>query len=330
MQLSCFIPCSDAQLARLPKRLSEYLDWQEAESELNPFLGRYHWVLQTQLQLQLAGIDARLTNRTDGNGILYSHVECLPYDLKPTRNQLLMAALVDKEVILPHAFLHITHNPLQKLPLFSASCYMPPWPQIGLIPRATGRGNRFENLVFMGNQEHLHPFFSSQIFRGEIERMGIKLVIPKPKDWNDFSSCDCIIALRNFGDSTPHKNRPALKLFNAWRAGVPAILGFESAYRHIGCAGSDYLEALSEQEVLEKIRLLASNAQLRRQLIASGLIRATEVTDQAIRERWKTLLEKTVYPYYERWRSSRLTRSKAFTVGAAKERLLWRIPTRFL
>lgn len=125
MTLHCYLPCTDAQFERLPRKLSDYAQWQASETELNPFLGRFHWVLQTQPHLQAAGVDSRLTNRPGEAGILYSHVECLPYGIRPSKKQLLIAALVDKDVPLPYAFLHVTHNPVQRLPFFPASLHQP-------------------------------------------------------------------------------------------------------------------------------------------------------------------------------------------------------------
>lgn len=77
MQFHCYIPCTDAQLARMPKALADYVAWQNSEVEPNPYLGRFHWVLQTQLQLHIAGLDLRLTNRIDSAGYKFTPCESL-------------------------------------------------------------------------------------------------------------------------------------------------------------------------------------------------------------------------------------------------------------
>jgi len=328
MTLHCYLPCTDAQFERLPRKLSDYAQWQASETELNPFLGRFHWVLQTQPHLQAAGVDSRLTNRPGEAGILYSHVECLPYGIRPSKKQLLIAALVDKDVPLPYAFLHVTHNPVQRLPFLSRHHYISPWPQFGLIPRNPTRGDRFENVHFVGNPENLHPFFSSTLFQDELRRLGLKLIVPQPRDWH-FSEADCVIAVRNFGTSISHLQRPALKLFNACLAGVPAILGFESAYRHIGRVNSDYLEAQSESEFHQSLKYLASNTAARRVLIDKGDGRARQITEKAIRGQWISLLEGVVYPHFAKWKSNQITRAQALAMGRIRERLSWRFPARF-
>ena len=329
MTVNCYLPYTDAQIERLPRKLSEYARWQSTETELNPFLGRFHWVLQTQLHLQAAGVDARLTNQLGAAGILYTHVECLAYGTRPIKDQLIIAALVDKDIPLPHAFLHVTHNPVQRLPFFGHYRYVDPWPQVGLIPRDPARGYRFENVYFMGNPEHLHPFFLSSAFTCELQRLGLRLVVPMPSEWHDFSEADCLIAVRNFGTSRSHVQRPALKLFNAWFAGIPAILGYESAYRHVGNINADYLEVQSESEVLQRMKYLADNLDGRKSLIGNGQTRTKEITGQAIRDQWITLLEDLIYPRFAKLRFNRASRAQATTMGALREKLLWRFPGRF-
>jgi len=329
MTVQCYLPYTDAQLERLPRSMAEYARWQSTETELNPFLGRFHWVLQTQLHLQAAGVDARLTNRLEAAGVLYSHVECLTYGIRPLKDQVLIAALVDKDIPLPHAFLHITHNPVQRLPFFARYRYLDPWPQIGLIPRNPKRGPRFENVYFMGNPEHLHPFFLSTYFTDELQQLGLRLVVPRPNEWHDFSEADCLIAVRNFGTSMTHLQRPALKLFNAWLAGIPAILGYESAYRHRGKINSDYLEVQSESEVIQRLKYLADHVGARQVLTGNGEVRAREITGHAVRDRWIRLLEDLIYPHFKKLRGNQACRVQALTMGSLRERVLWRLPGRF-
>ena len=155
------------------------------------------------------------------------------------------------------------------------------------------------------------------------------MIVPKPSNWHDFSNADCVIAIRNFGASIAHVQRPALKLFNAWLARTPAILGFESAYRQIGRINSDYLEAQSESEVIQHLKLLASSVQVRQALIDKGEIRAQEITELAIRGQWISLLEDVVYPHFVKWKSNQVMRARALAVGQIREKLSWRFPARF-
>ena len=98
-----FLPCSEAQFNRLPTSLGAYSEWQASERELNPYTGRYHWVLQTYLHLLEAGQDARLVRSMPSEGIVLAHIETLAYGQRPTRELLVVPMLVDKNVPLPGA-----------------------------------------------------------------------------------------------------------------------------------------------------------------------------------------------------------------------------------
>ena len=263
-----YLPCLAPQFQRLPRRLQEYADWQKTETELSPFMGRYHWVLQTYLQLREVSANVYVVRELPTDGIVISHVECLDYGQRPSPKMLLVSLLVDKDIPLPHASLHVTHNPVQRLPLMLRQHYIPPWPQIGLVPRSAARGRRFENVAFVGYPENLHRDLASEKFARSLADLGLCLVIPAPADWHDFSEIDVVLAVRNFGCADLHLNKPALKLYNAWLAQVPAVLGFESAYRREGQPGVDYLEATSADDILVALRRLADEPGLRDRIIA--------------------------------------------------------------
>jgi hypothetical protein len=328
-QINCYLPCTQEQLARMPKTIEQYLDWQAKETELNPFLGRFHWVLQTQIHLSAAGMPARLTNQLDEPGVLYTHVDCLPYGTRPTTEQIIVAALVDKELPLPNAWLHITHNPAQRLPWFGRHQYMTPWPQIGLVSRNPARGDRFENVYFMGNSEHLHPHFRTEAFQNELGQLNLKLVVPSAKDWHDFSEADCVMAIRNFGTENKHIERPALKLINSWLAGTPAILGHETAYREVGREGIDYLEASSEQMVLDALKRLSRDASFRRGVAAKGIERRAQFSDDSLKAHWAEIFEKLIFPQLHRLNASRLLQYRELTLRKFRERAYWRYPKAF-
>lgn len=329
MTVHFYLPCSPSQLARMPQRIEDYVAWQNAETEFNTFLGRFHWVLQPYLHLKATGADVRLTCELPEEGILFSHVECLDYGLRSTARRMVVAALVDKELPLPHALLHLTHNPVQGLRFGMPARYMPPLPQIGLIPRDPQRAGRFETLYFVGNRENLHPFFSTADFESHLHRLGLRLVIPEPSGWHDLSGADAVLAVRNFGLDEHHLNKPALKLHNAWRAGVPAVLGYESAFRAEGRPGRDYLEATDGDAVIAALERLAAQPALRQGLVDAGLQAAQRYSDAAVCSQWLELLTHELLPRYAAWRKRPWVRAFAGARGAVWERLLWRHPGGF-
>lgn len=63
----------------------------------------------------------------------------------------------------------------------------------------------------------------------ELSKLGLKWkVIPK-EGWHDYREIDVVVALRP-KSTKKHFCKPATRLYNAWIAGVPAILPNESAY----------------------------------------------------------------------------------------------------
>ena len=324
-----YLPCCEPEFLRLPKRLQDYSTWQHTETELSPFMGRYHWVLQTYLQLCEAGAEVELVRELPSVGIVLSHVECFDYGIRPSSRTMLVSMLVDKDIPLPHAALHVTHNPVQRLPLRLRQQYIPPWPQIGLVPRSMARGARFETVAFVGYPENLHPELASENFARRLAALGLHLVIPLPAAWHDFSDIDVVLAVRNFGRTQKHLNKPALKLYNAWLAHVPAVLGFESAYRQEGNPGVDYLEATNADEVFHALKRLAADPEFRLGIVAAGATRIASRSESHLRRLWMDLLEDQLLPRYARWSRDVVFRIALRMAGAVYERLLWRRPAWF-
>ncbi|MBC7702517.1 MAG: hypothetical protein H7274_01045 [Rhodoferax sp.] len=322
-----YLPCLKSQFERLPRLLEEYSTWQVTETEFSPFIGRYHWVLQTYLQLLAAGARVELVRELPAEGIVISHVECIEYGFRPSPKMMLVSLLVDKDIPSPHAAMHVTHNPVQRLPLFLRQHYMPPWSQIGLIPRRAARGARFETVAFVGYPENLHPALACEGFARSLGNFGLRLVVPPPAQWHDFSEIDVVLAIRTFGCAERHLNKPALKLYNAWLARVPAVLGFESAYRIEGQSGVNYLEATNADEVLHALRQLRDQPQLRASLVFEGVKQITALSESHLRARWIDLLTARLLPLYSRWSRNPLFRISFRIAGAVRERLLWRWPT---
>lgn len=321
-----YLPCTQEDYSSLPRSLQEYSEWQSRGSNQSYFTGRYHWVLQTYLHLVEAGLDVKLSGTLPSSGIVISHIECLNYGLKPTKTRILVPMLVDKDIPLPHAAIHITHNPRQTLPLGMDAHYVPPWPQIGLIPRSATRANRFETVAFIGYPENLQPAFTSSEFTSQLSKLNLRLSIPPPSAWNNFSEIDAVLAVRSLGKLDNHITKPALKLFNAWLAGVPAVLGFECAYRHEGTIGIDYLEAVDATGAIEALHMLASDHHLRAKIVAAGKKKVASYRESEIRGLWIHLITEKLFNLYSTWTKDGMFRASQYLTGGFRERLLWRRP----
>jgi hypothetical protein len=126
------------------------------------------------------------------------------------------------------------------------------------------------------------------------------IVVPRDR-WHDYSDCDVMLAVRSFAKGERHVTKPATKLFNAWLAGVPAVLGVESAYRVEGKPGKDYLEVLAVEEVREYLQSLSANPSFRDRIIGAGRRAAALVSADAIAKRWLDLLEAELAPRFVDW-----------------------------
>jgi hypothetical protein len=110
--------------------------------------------------------------------------------------------------------------------------------------------------------------------------------------WPDFRDVDAVVALRPPGADVARK--PAAKLYNAWLAGVPALLGPEPAYRECRRSELDYLEIRGRAEARAAVDRLLREPSLFRAMIEHGRGRAVEVSVAATTGAWRELLERTL------------------------------------
>jgi hypothetical protein len=107
--------------------------------------------------------------------------------------------------------------------------------------------------------------------------------------WSDFHDVDLVLAVRP-ADPRGHTGKPAAKLYNAWLAGVPALLGAEPAYRELRTSDLDYFEVDSVGPALAAIDRLRTEPALYREMVAHGRARAQAFTAEAILPLWVDLL----------------------------------------
>jgi hypothetical protein len=150
-----------------------------------------------------------------------------------------------------------------------------------------------------------------EAWEGLLRELGLQWHFVGPDKWHDFRTVDLLVAVRGF-DRHRHANKPPTKLFNAWHAGVPAILGRESAYQAERRSALDYLEAGSFAEVVAGLRRLKTDPELRARIVANGRERALECTPAAITKRWQEFFAGTAIPAYEKWQKAGAGKRAAF------------------
>jgi len=101
---------------------------------------------------------------------------------------------------------------------------------------------------------------------------------------------DAVLAVRPA--ACPRRDsKPATKLYNAWLAGVPALLSPDVAFRELRRSPLDYLEAAGPAEAKSGVRRLLAEPDLYRRMVANGRARAAEFSAGAVLARWFELLE---------------------------------------
>ncbi len=86
-----------------------------------------------------------------------------------------------------------------------------------------------------------------------------------------------------------------------WHAGVPAVLGRESAYYSQRRGALDYVEVTSAEDALLALRRLRDDVGLRRAIVANGRMRAAELTPDRLVQLWRNFLYHHAIPAHERW-----------------------------
>lgn len=281
-------------------------------------LGIYAWTIQTYLRLRDSGLSCALVDQLPEEGIVFLHRNAFrshPRGIEVRPKRLLICFQGD---LLPHpdAQAHILQNPVQENRQ-SWAYFVPHWPQPGLQSRDANRGDRFETISFFGHADNLAPEFSGSAWVASLNRLGLQWqpminnnqwhdqsTLDAP--WDSYRNVDAIIAVRSFDQRTlaqtkKYRHKPATKLYNAWLAGVPAILGPESGYRAERKNDLDYLEVTSYSEVLQALVRLKEDVELRRAMVRNGWLRSQAITPERLTERWLGFVQSTLLPAYDDW-----------------------------
>lgn len=204
--------------------------------------------------------------------------------------------------------------------------FIPHWPQPGLIPRRSERGNTIENIVFKGDEINLYEPFRSPEFKQELEKLGVTLKINgKPKNepvmWHDYTTDDLVLAVRDLTEKDA-MIKPASKLVNAWIAGLPALLGPEPAFGEQRQSDLDYIEVTTPQAVFEAVKLLKSQPELYQKMVANGLKRAEDFTTERMIQRWYELLAGPVADRYGHWlKRNQVSRIAEFSLRSIQHKI---------
>ncbi len=280
--------------------------------------GELSWVAQTYLRLRNAGFPVALQSTPPERGLVVFHAKhkhALARQATGRRGLIFVAIradnssplLADFEVLQSGRFADDRNR-----------FWIPFWPQPGLVPRDPARGTTLQRVAYMGRIENLHPEFRGEGWRQALAALGLEWVLREVRfakgagarpggssrngkssceetriDWEDYRTLDAVIAVRPF---EPHLYfaKPASKLINAWRAGVPALVGPEFASREIRRTDDDFLEVADAGAALAALRRLRDDPELYSRIVAAGHRRAPEFSFAALTAQWARLLFETL------------------------------------
>ncbi len=311
----------------IPKTLEEYYKKPFSHACISS------WILQTYLHLKESGFPCELVHNLPGDGIVVAFCDSL-LDLRPGPHQLFVSIKADRDYKQPFAQVHVFQNEVDRLKhsSFLRRClfpgvltYMPHWPQPNLIPRDTKRGDRLENVAYFGLSANLADELQTMSWNQNLMSLGLKWHIVEAKElWNDYSKVDVVLAVRGFNGKS-YLDKPASKLYNAWRAGVPAILGSESAFQGERKSKLDYIEVKSTAEILSALKRLRDDKAYRKDMIENGKKRAREVSAEAITGEWRKLFSDVVMPAFLDWYSLPVLKKKEYFIKRYFSYFLYRI-----
>jgi hypothetical protein len=260
--------------------------------------GIYCWTLQTYLYLKADGFPCNLVGTIPDEGIVIAHRDSFPYELRPTPKVLMVCIKPDRNPH-PYAQLQVVQNS-QDAKKLKNSYYISLWRQPGLIPRHPERGDRFENIGYFGISFNLAPELKAASWSKQLEELGLNWeIIPKNR-WHDYSNVDAVVAVRNF-QKQDYTKKPATKLYNAWHAGVPAILGKESAFQSEQKSEFDYFEVSSLDDTIAALKRLKDNPKLCQNFRDNAKHRSRETNPKNTVKQWRSFLSNTAVFEYKRW-----------------------------
>jgi hypothetical protein len=278
-------------------------DWRELQR------GERAWVLQTYLRLARAGYPVRLANQLPQRGLVVFHLKqrraLLNLGRPPARQRrqlgqgpLFVGIRGDLRASRAADF-EVVQN--RRSAEQGRSFFIPHWPQPGLRPRDPARGAAVARIAYKGFDRNLHPYFRTPDWSAFLAARGVEWVIDSVPfaeggtdrttlDWPDFRAVDAVLAVRPDG-LRRRDGKPATKLYNAWLAGIPALLGPDEAFAEIRRSPLDYLDVARPEEAKRAIGRLLDDPELYRRMVAHGRRRADEYTTAAIVERWRELFD---------------------------------------
>lgn len=294
-------------------------DWEEVIKAKSSNLTT--WIVGTYSHIHRAGIACEVVDTLPKQGVVIADRDTLGNNYPYLGKVMLICAKADREFH-PSACVHVVQNSADfqnRQNSLWRPYYIPHWLQPGLISRSPERGTLVENIAFIGTRSNLAKEFYDDKWTRALTDLGcVWHPLFSPAKWSDYSSIDAVVAVRSFDQQT-YDHKPASKLVNCWRAGVPAVLAPESAFLSIQKSALDFQAVSSIEEAIAAINQLKEDPALYRAMVNNGLDRAQEFSDKKITEHWVKFFQTAIFPGYDRWvQASEVSRFLSFAQRYAK------------
>ena len=265
--------------------------------------GEWNWIVQTFLRLRDAGHQVELSAEVPDDGLVLYHGEhyrALRKQWRRLRRAVIVAVRADRLAAMLADF-QVVQNRWQSRGRLR---FIPHWHQPGLVARDEARGDGIRRIAFKGNLQNLHRDLQSRAWVDFLSDVGIEWLAdvseqgdgtpgPDGVQWARYDDVDLIVAVRPDGQHL-WPSKPATKLYNAWLAGVPAILGAERAFRELRESELDFIEVGSLEEAMEAVTRLRKSPELYRAMVENGRTRAAAFSQDAVLEVWRRFLFDTL------------------------------------
>lgn len=272
-------------------------------------------IIPTYLYMKQSGFNAEIIDHLPEEGIVVSDRESFfsllikrkKYfsDMFDFPTKVMLVTHKSDSGYLPPVHINIVLNPVyfeqNSNDILHNPYYLPSFPQPGLIPRLKQRDCLVQNVSFFGHHTQLTKEFNSEKWHSELASLGCNWIPTfDRKKWGDYREIDVVVTIRSF-DQYPYLNKPANKLINCWRTGVPAIVASESANLALKKTDLDFCLADSLDETILAVKNLKNNPELYSAMVQNGLKRAEEFTVEQVLIKWIKFFEEYAYPTYEKW-----------------------------
>lgn len=158
-------------------------------------------------------------------------------------------------------------------------------------------------MAYFGRSSSLPAWFHDPAWHAALAAIGVTFEIREAR-WFDYADVDVVLAHR-VEAPTMLRQKPASKLTNAWRAGVPALLSNEPAYASLRASDLDYIAIDSPTDVLAALQRLRAMPTRYAAMAAKGRSRGAAFSVAAVKAQWMRFLLFRVLPEAVDWHARR-------------------------